>query len=109
MNSPSDFLTMWQHNRVFPDPKDGLQGDRGFLEIQAKELNKIFISDATEGYGFLNHTKELMKDINPKKLYPISDGFLYKDKRSILYVGSEIYLRLMVVKDDNGVSRFIFI
>ena len=42
MNSPSDFLTMWQHNRVFPDPKDGLQGDRGFLEIQAKELNKIF-------------------------------------------------------------------
>lgn len=80
MNSPSDFLTMWQHNRVFPDPKDGLQGDRGFLEIQAKELNKIFISDATEGYGFLNHTKELMKDINPKKLYPISDGFLYKDK-----------------------------
>ena len=31
----------------------------------------------------------------------------YKDKRNILHVGSEIILKLMVVKDDNGARRLL--
>jgi len=33
MNSPSDFLRMWEHQREFSWPDDGLRGGNRFLEI----------------------------------------------------------------------------
>tara|TARA_A100001201_G_C4093933_1_gene203038 strand:- start:2601 stop:3665 length:1065 start_codon:yes stop_codon:yes gene_type:complete len=62
--------------------------NENFIEVEPKYINKVFISGITEGYGFLNHTKKLMEDINPKKLYPIVDGFL-QDKNDFLPIPPE--------------------
>ena len=43
-----------------------------------------------------------------KSLYEVNIySETYKDKRDILHVGSEIFLKLLVVKDDNGARRLL--
>ena len=65
MNNSSNFL-----NRLNIGRDD-------FVEIQAKSITKVFISNTTEGYGFLSNTQDLYNTIDKDCINVIVDGFLY--------------------------------
>ena len=52
-------------------------GRNDFIEIESKPITKIFLSNTTEGYGFLSNTQDLYNTINKDCINVIVDGFLH--------------------------------
>ena len=66
MNSSSNFLSKLNIGR------------NDFIEIESKPITKIFLSNTTEGYGFLSNAQDLYNTIKIVSMLLLMDFYIVK-------------------------------
>jgi hypothetical protein len=66
-----------------------LEGEYGIPNCYKylEKYDKVIISATTEGYGYWNYTKNIIKHFNKDKLYLIIDGFAPENQFDVLFPG----------------------